>query len=109
MQTKELCKKNRLEKCAQGKTLSEQLLICQQCASFNEKYRVVNRLEYAMFERSKNEEQEVKTKKGQGWAKHQFMAGFMQFFEENDPIYYEALMKDYKSLLRDEKMFIQEV
>ena len=66
---------------------------------------MVNRLEYAMFERSKNKEQEVKNKKGRGWAEYKFMAGFLQYFEENDPVYYAVLIKEYKNVLREQKMY----
>lgn len=104
MQTKDLCKENRLEKCMGcNKTFSKQIIECQKCSKFNEKYRVVNRLEYALFEASRGEEQEVKNKKGHSWAKYKYMAGLLAYIKDFDEAVYKDMEEQYKEILNMQK------
>lgn len=100
MQTKDLCKEGRLEKCMGcDKSFSQQIIECQSCSKFNEKYRVVNRLEYALFEASRGEEQEVKNKKGRTWARYKYMAGLLAYIKEFDEGFYKDMEAQYKEIV----------
>lgn len=76
---------------------------CKDCPLYNEEFRIVNRLEYELFEKKRDERIEIKKKKGDAWNDYTYLKGFFEFLKREDRASIKDLEQEYRNVLDIQK------
>ena len=97
------CKKCYKECLSSNKSQIDLIEKCKFCPLFTEKMKIVNRLDYEMFEKERDERIEIRKKKGDAWNNYKYLKGFFEFLKREDRASISDLEREYRSVLEVQK------